>query len=160
MRRVMIGLIGVARMRPLAILSLLLSLSVELAAGWLLVARQGGYYTEMRGSAVVSALGGLGLVLLLLMLSNLPLRYAPQVPQTHDDAPEPPTLLVRIAQLPVKWRIVGHVAWSALFVLALARLVTAISGDLHHSDALGWVVVMLNVGGIFLVVVVRMSIPA
>jgi hypothetical protein len=157
MRRVIIGL---ARTYPLTSLATLLSVSTQVAAGWLQLTRQVGSYTDPRGSAVVLALEGFGLVLLLPMLSTLPLRHAAPTAQAHDDAPAPPPLLLRIAQLPIKWRIVGYVAWGTLFFLALARLVTAISGDIDRSDALRWAVAMLNVGGMFLVVAVRTSLPA
>ncbi len=163
MRRVIIGLAGIARTYPLVSLAILLSLSVDVVAGWLQFTRQAGSYTDPRGSAVISALIFLGLVLLLPMMSRLPLRHASPLAQAHNDEREPISpspLLARIAQLPIMWRIVGYVAWGALFFLELAQLVTAISGYLDYVSALGLIIAFLNLAGVFLMVAVRTSLPS
>lgn len=145
------------REHPLAFLAGLAFMGVEIAALWLLATRQAGSYTDPRGSAIVSGLEVLGFVFLLAAITIVPMAQA-QSDERRRSSSSP--LVVRIARLSIKWRIVGYVAWGALFLLALAQLVTAISGDLDHSSVLWGIMTVLNLAGILLVVAVRTSLPA
>ena len=161
MRRVIMGL---ARTYPLTSLSLLLSLSVELAALWLQFARHASSHADPRGLAIVNALGILGLVLSLPMMwtiiGMIPLRDVASAPQAYDDEWRQSLslpLLARIAQRPIRWQLVRYVAWGVLLVLALGRVIVDFTSDLGLGDVLAIVVLILYLVEFVGVFMVRFS---
>ncbi|MGZ3584778.1 MAG: hypothetical protein ACXWP6_19940 [Ktedonobacterales bacterium] len=152
------------REHPLVALYILLSVSANVAGMWIQLAGKGGpLHVEPRDAALAHSLVGLGLVFLIAVMWLAPLYTRPQTPQVNHAVPEEggaiPPMRARVMRLPIRWRIVGRVAWGVLLFLTLAEAASAVSGYLEFSYALEYVLGWLNLAGVLGVAAFRVAEP-
>lgn len=133
-----------AREHPLALLSGLVGMSLEIAALWLLSGIWGHAGIDRHSLALEQALGSLGSVFMLLMFWTMPIRFSRNEPARENTASRG----VRRA---------AAIVWGIVLVLALSQLVAALSSNLGYAAGLGFAVASLNLIAVIGGLVVRAS---
>ncbi len=136
------ALVGRVREHPLAFLSWLVGVSLEIATLWLLPAVWERSGTDAHRLALGQALGMLGLVFLLPVMWVAPLRFS-----RNDTAQE------NTASKGV--RRAAFIVWGIVLVVALAQVAAVLSDSLGYAAALGFAVAWLNLVAILGGLVVR-----
>lgn len=132
------------REHPLALLSWLVAISLEIATLWLLSGSGGHAGTDAHRFALRQALGMLGLVFLLPVMWVTPLRFS------RNDTAQANTASKGV-------RRAAFIVWGIVSVVALAQVAAALAGNRGVALPLGYAVGWLNLVSIIGTVVVRAS---
>lgn len=119
------------REHPLAFLSSLVSMCLEIVAVWLLSAIWGHTGIDAHRSALGQALGMLGFAFLLPVMWTAPFRLSRNETAQENTASKG------------VWRA-ASIVWGIVLVLALAQVVAVLSDSLGYAAGLGFAVAWLN----------------